>query len=167
MQRVAIVAPREALPTTLVRLADAGCVEIDRADGFGPSVHAEAAYRKVVRAAAEHAVAAAAVRIIGAEVLSTRQRVRALQRHWIPNLRAGLADRARPGRARTRGRCPTHAGPPACVGKKDRAPDETPTTAVTKGSVRHRPPDSPPQGVRAGQAARRSERTRPAFSGVQ
>ncbi|MEU9760339.1 V-type ATP synthase subunit D [Streptomyces sp. NPDC047985] len=54
-------------------------------------VHAEAAYREVVRAAAEHAVAAAAARIIGAEVLSTRQRVRALQRHWIPNLRERLA----------------------------------------------------------------------------
>ncbi|WP_405682219.1 V-type ATP synthase subunit D [Streptomyces sp. NBC_00057] len=53
-------------------------------------VHAEAAYREAVRAAAEHAAAAAAIRIIGAEVLSTRQRVRALQRHWIPNLREAL-----------------------------------------------------------------------------
>ncbi|MFH8475752.1 V-type ATP synthase subunit D [Streptomyces sp. NPDC018000] len=54
-------------------------------------VHAEAAYREVVLAAAEHAAAAAAVRIIGTEVQSTRQRVRALQRHWIPNLREALA----------------------------------------------------------------------------
>ncbi|MFF3127596.1 V-type ATP synthase subunit D [Streptomyces sp. NPDC057908] len=53
-------------------------------------VHAEAAYREALRAAAEHAAAAAAIRIIGAEVLSTRQRVRALQRHWIPNLREAL-----------------------------------------------------------------------------
>jgi vacuolar-type H+-ATPase subunit D/Vma8 len=54
-------------------------------------VHAEASYREAVRAAAEHAAAAAAVRVIGTEVLSTRQRVRALQRHWIPNLREALA----------------------------------------------------------------------------
>ncbi|MFD8382321.1 V-type ATPase 116kDa subunit family protein [Streptomyces sp. NPDC059679] len=35
MRRVAIVAPRAALRDVLVRVADAGCVEIDRADGGG------------------------------------------------------------------------------------------------------------------------------------
>ncbi|MER8007501.1 V-type ATP synthase subunit D [Streptomyces sp. NPDC094149] len=54
-------------------------------------VHAEAAYAEAVRAAADHAVAHAAAREIGAEVLRTRQRVRALQRHWIPRLEHALS----------------------------------------------------------------------------
>jgi V/A-type H+-transporting ATPase subunit D len=54
-------------------------------------IHAEAAYTEAVRAAAEFAVARAAARAVGAEVLSTRQRVRALQRHWIPRLEQALA----------------------------------------------------------------------------
>ncbi|MEU6379861.1 V-type ATP synthase subunit D [Streptomyces sp. NPDC046909] len=54
-------------------------------------IHAEAAYAEAVRAAAEYAVARAAARAVGAEVLSTRQRVRALQRHWIPRLEQALA----------------------------------------------------------------------------
>ncbi|MGW2516389.1 V-type ATP synthase subunit D [Streptomyces sp. NPDC001617] len=53
-------------------------------------IHAEAAYAEAVRAAAEYAVARAAARAVGAEVLSTRQRVRALQRHWIPQLEQAL-----------------------------------------------------------------------------
>ncbi|MFF4603208.1 V-type ATP synthase subunit D [Streptomyces sp. NPDC001339] len=54
-------------------------------------VRAEAAYREAVRAAAEYAAARAATRIVGAELLSTRQRVRALRRHWIPRLEQALA----------------------------------------------------------------------------
>ncbi|WP_458247699.1 V-type ATP synthase subunit D [Streptomyces sp. MAI_2237] len=54
-------------------------------------IHAEAAYAEAVRAAAGHAVARAAAREVGAEVLRTRQRVRALQRHWIPRLERALA----------------------------------------------------------------------------
>jgi len=46
-------------------------------------IRAEAAYAEAARAAALHAV--------GAEVLSTRQRVHALQRHWIPRLEQALA----------------------------------------------------------------------------
>ncbi|MFG2859188.1 V-type ATP synthase subunit D [Streptomyces sioyaensis] len=53
-------------------------------------VQAEAAYRAAVRAAAEYAVAQAAARIVGEELLSTRQRVRALRRHWIPRLEKAL-----------------------------------------------------------------------------
>jgi vacuolar-type H+-ATPase subunit D/Vma8 len=56
-------------------------------------VHAEAAYGRAVRAAAEYAVAHAAAEIVGVEVISTRHRVRALRRHWIPRLREAL-DRA-------------------------------------------------------------------------
>ncbi|WBO62187.1 V-type ATP synthase subunit D [Streptomyces camelliae] len=54
-------------------------------------INAEAAYRRAVSAAADHACNRAAARIVGAEVLSTRQRVRALQRHWIPRLQEALA----------------------------------------------------------------------------
>ncbi|GGT00782.1 V-type ATP synthase subunit D [Streptomyces chromofuscus] len=53
-------------------------------------VHAEAAYGRAVRAAAEYAAAHAAVQLVGTEVSSTRHRVRALRRHWIPRLRAAL-----------------------------------------------------------------------------
>ncbi|WP_187645379.1 V-type ATP synthase subunit D [Streptomyces sp. TRM49041] len=56
-------------------------------------VHAEAAYGRAVRAAAEYAAAHAAAEMVGAEVVSTRHRVRALRRHWIPRLREAL-DRA-------------------------------------------------------------------------
>jgi vacuolar-type H+-ATPase subunit D/Vma8 len=53
-------------------------------------VHAEAAYARAVRAAAEYAAARTAAELVGAEVLSTRHRVRALRRHWIPRLREAL-----------------------------------------------------------------------------
>ncbi|MEU5100490.1 V-type ATP synthase subunit D [Streptomyces sp. NPDC020996] len=54
-------------------------------------VHAESAYADAVRAAAEYAAARAAARAVGAEVLSTGRRVRALRRHWVPRLEAALA----------------------------------------------------------------------------
>ncbi|GGR84017.1 hypothetical protein GCM10010269_23930 [Streptomyces humidus] len=54
-------------------------------------VHAEAAYGRAVRAAAEYAAARAATALVGAEVVGTRHRVRALRRHWIPRLREALA----------------------------------------------------------------------------
>ncbi|WP_371583044.1 V-type ATP synthase subunit D [Streptomyces sp. NBC_01314] len=54
-------------------------------------VHAEAAYRRALRAAGEYAVAHAAAELVGAEVIGTRHRVRALRRHWIPRLREELA----------------------------------------------------------------------------
>lgn len=49
--------------------------------------HAEAAYGRALRAAAEYAAAHAAAELLGAEVVGTRHRVRALRRHWIPRLR--------------------------------------------------------------------------------
>ncbi|MBC9713900.1 ATPase [Streptomyces sp. TRM66268-LWL] len=46
MQRVAIVAPRSGLRDVLVRVADAGCVELDRADDTGQGgLHGAAARR--------------------------------------------------------------------------------------------------------------------------
>ncbi|MFD1310331.1 V-type ATP synthase subunit D [Streptomyces kaempferi] len=53
--------------------------------------HAETAYRAAVRAAAEHAAHLAAAKLLAAEAVRTRQRVRALSRHWIPRLRRELA----------------------------------------------------------------------------
>ncbi|MEV5955363.1 V-type ATP synthase subunit D [Streptomyces sp. NPDC051987] len=53
--------------------------------------HAETAYRAAVRAAAEHAAHQAAADLLAAEADRTRQRVRALRRHWIPRLRGELA----------------------------------------------------------------------------
>ncbi|MFE1934113.1 V-type ATP synthase subunit D [Streptomyces sp. NPDC059474] len=54
-------------------------------------IHAEAAWREALRAGAEYAVARAAAGIVGAEVARTRQRARALRRHWIPRLEESLA----------------------------------------------------------------------------
>ncbi|MEU6538521.1 V-type ATP synthase subunit D [Streptomyces sp. NPDC047000] len=56
-------------------------------------VLAETAWAEAVRAAAAYAAARAAARAVGAEAARTRQRVRALRRHWIPRLEAAL-DRA-------------------------------------------------------------------------
>ncbi|MGW2702777.1 V-type ATP synthase subunit D [Streptomyces sp. NPDC001340] len=53
--------------------------------------HAERTYRAAVRAAAEHAVHQAAAELLATEAARTRQRVRALRRHWIPRLRRDLA----------------------------------------------------------------------------
>ncbi|WP_253915648.1 V-type ATP synthase subunit D [Streptomyces sp. NRRL S-31] len=53
--------------------------------------HAETAYRAAARAAAELAVHRAAAELLAAEAVRTRQRVRALRRHWIPRLREDLA----------------------------------------------------------------------------
>ncbi|WP_282703529.1 V-type ATP synthase subunit D [Streptomyces sp. CC219B] len=54
-------------------------------------VHAEAAYATALCAAAEYAAARAAAHAVGDEVLRTRQRVRALRRHWVPRLETALA----------------------------------------------------------------------------
>ncbi len=50
------------------------------------------AHRTALAAAADHAVAAAAVRIVDAEVRATRYRLRAVQDRWIPRLEQALAD---------------------------------------------------------------------------
>jgi vacuolar-type H+-ATPase subunit D/Vma8 len=61
------------------------------APGNTALIHAEAAYGDAVRAAGEYAAALAAARRVAAEVIGTRQRVRALRRHWIPHLQDTLA----------------------------------------------------------------------------
>lgn len=64
-------------------------------DSAGPPntalAHARAAYRAALRAGADHAAADAAAELVSAEVQRTRQRVRALRRHWIPRLTQDLA----------------------------------------------------------------------------
>lgn len=63
----------------------------DRGPGTAALVEASAAYRTAVEAAAEHAVAQAAVRIVDAEVDATRRRLRAITDRWLPRLEAALA----------------------------------------------------------------------------
>lgn len=58
----------------------------------GPAVaRARVAWAEAVVALLAHAVAREATRRIDAEVAVTRLRVRALRRHWLPELRAALA----------------------------------------------------------------------------
>lgn len=59
--------------------------------GTAALVIAERAYREAVPAALRHAAATAALRCVEVEVATTRQRVRALEQHWIPRLQAALA----------------------------------------------------------------------------
>ncbi|NMH97775.1 V-type ATP synthase subunit D [Pseudonocardia acidicola] len=56
-------------------------------------VAARAAHRDAVRAAAAHAAALAAERLLGAEVATTRQRVHALRHRWLPRLSEALRQR--------------------------------------------------------------------------
>jgi V/A-type H+/Na+-transporting ATPase subunit D len=49
-------------------------------------VRAVAAYATALRAAVDHAVASAALRVVDAEVVATRRRVRAIDDRWIPRL---------------------------------------------------------------------------------
>ncbi|MEU4499317.1 V-type ATP synthase subunit D [Streptomyces sp. NPDC023998] len=63
----------------------------ESAPGNTALARAEAAYREAVRAAAEYAAARTASRLVGAEAERTRQRTRALRRHWIPRLTEELA----------------------------------------------------------------------------
>jgi len=93
---------------------------VDPHPGRGPAlVLAVDAYRAAATAAARSATATAAAAKVDAEVAAARQRVRALDRHWIPRLRTALAtvnlqmaeletaDTARRTRAVTRDRrCP-------------------------------------------------------------
>ncbi|MEX1657630.1 V-type ATP synthase subunit D [Streptomyces pseudovenezuelae] len=95
-----------------VRLPRAASCAVPDADPDEPApantalVHAGAAYADAVRAAAEYAAAGAAARAVGDELLSTRRRVRAVRRHWIPRLETVLA-RVDAGSTRTstRTRC--------------------------------------------------------------
>jgi DNA-binding CsgD family transcriptional regulator len=56
-----------------------------------PLAHAETAYRSAVRAAAGHAAHRTAAGLLAAEAERTRQRSRAVHRHWILRLQRELA----------------------------------------------------------------------------
>jgi V/A-type H+-transporting ATPase subunit D len=60
--------------------------------GNAALLRARKAYRLALEAAARHAATNAAAEIVDAEVITTRQRQRALRRHWIPRLRRALDD---------------------------------------------------------------------------
>ena len=53
---------------------------------------ARRAHQEALAAAAEHAAAAAALRVIEAETVATRYRLRAVRERWIPRLEAALAE---------------------------------------------------------------------------
>ncbi|MGR6584809.1 V-type ATP synthase subunit D (plasmid) [Rhodococcus qingshengii] len=81
-----------------IRVPDrATCVIGKRAETLSPQsntaiVLAANAYRDAVAAAVQHAAAAAALRVVQAEELSTRRRLRAITEHWIPLLEGALSD---------------------------------------------------------------------------
>jgi vacuolar-type H+-ATPase subunit D/Vma8 len=58
----------------------------------GAMVEAAAAYRAVLDAAAQHAVVAMTVRRVDAEVVATRQRLRAIRERRVPALRQALVE---------------------------------------------------------------------------
>ena len=64
---------------------------VDRGAGTVALIEAEPAYRRAVEAAANHAVAEAAVRIIEAELEATGRRLRAISDRWLPRLEGWLA----------------------------------------------------------------------------
>lgn len=60
-------------------------------DGGGALARAERAYRVALESAVRHAAAIEALRVVEREIATTRQRVRALDRRWIPQLRKAVA----------------------------------------------------------------------------
>lgn len=61
--------------------------------GTAALAEAQPAYREALVAAARHAAAAAAYRLIDAEATATRVRLHALTDRWVPRLREALHDR--------------------------------------------------------------------------
>jgi V/A-type H+/Na+-transporting ATPase subunit D len=73
--------------------ADAACSIPPPLTYDGPAVtQARRAYRAALAAAVQHAAAAQALRVIEAEALITRYRLRAIQNRWIPRLEQALAE---------------------------------------------------------------------------
>jgi V/A-type H+-transporting ATPase subunit D len=64
---------------------------VDAAPGGAAVVLAQREYVRAAEAAADHAAARTALIRISTEITTTRQRVRALQRRWIPALERALA----------------------------------------------------------------------------
>lgn len=60
--------------------------------GGGALVRAEQVYRTALESAVRHATVLEALRVVEHEITTTRQRVRALNRRWIPQLRQATTD---------------------------------------------------------------------------
>lgn len=60
--------------------------------GSAVLVRAERAYRTALESAVRHAAACGALRVVEREIATTRQRVRALNHRWIPQLRQAIVD---------------------------------------------------------------------------
>lgn len=72
--------------------AEATCTIPPPATWDGPALApTRRAHRDALAAAVQHAVAAQALRVIEAEALATRYRLRAIQDRWIPQLEQALA----------------------------------------------------------------------------
>ena len=73
--------------------ASPACVIPATATWDGPTLtRTRQAHAAALEAAAQHAAAAEALRIIEAEVLATRYRLRAIENRWIPRLEQALAE---------------------------------------------------------------------------
>jgi vacuolar-type H+-ATPase subunit D/Vma8 len=64
---------------------------VDRGAGTAALIEADSAYRSAVEAAAQHAVASAAIRTVEAELEATGRRLRAISDRWLPRLEGWLA----------------------------------------------------------------------------
>jgi V/A-type H+/Na+-transporting ATPase subunit D len=67
----------------------------DRAPGTAALVDAAGAYRTALQAGVAHAAAREACRIVDAEVVEARRRLRALTDRWVPRLEAALTELTR------------------------------------------------------------------------
>jgi len=73
--------------------AGAACVIPEPGTWDGPAIAgARQAHRTALAAAARHAAATEAVRLVEAETLATRYRLRAVKDRWIPRLEQALAE---------------------------------------------------------------------------
>ncbi|MCM2579754.1 V-type ATPase 116kDa subunit family protein [Streptomyces meridianus] len=108
MQRVAVVAPREVLRQTLVRLAEAGCVEIDHPDDRG---HGGAPGSAAHRLRRSHGARPDALEQVSAALSVGTPDLDALERAGRTDLLAGEAElEERMDRAVRRGTCVALAG---------------------------------------------------------
>lgn len=148
MRRVAVVAPREVLRETLVRLAEAGCVEIDSVDGGGSRTRGPAARRlQRLRARPERAVLSARAPDLDR-----------LEREGSADLLAGEAElEDRVGEAVRRGRVAALAG--WCPA--DRMPATAALLADAGGAL---VPLRPPRGVDPPTALRETGTVRRSFT---
>jgi V/A-type H+-transporting ATPase subunit D len=115
--------------------ADATCVIPPSAAWDGPAVAgARQAHRAALIAAVRHAAAAEAERVIEAETLATRHRLRAIRDRWIPRLEQALADvtfaieeqeRADAVRLRLAASAPSPASPAGQIRHLPTAADDT------------------------------------------